>query len=448
MLIDAIAEATTRSCDLASGGLASGVVDGARIYAVGHAPTGAFARYEGAMLRARAAAGNAIGSARDRVDADIAPGTGDKAFVAALGNAGAPRIGTAALRAAHGGTVTSAGIVAAAAEAGRDVGRRTMVEAIAAIRREREVARPIAKFMDEALARQVGRGAPDALARVARRMAALGLASGLAVTMVPSDASAWVMRGGGGGGQPIVASFPRPAQRFQVAPIVINRVVTPVYTQQTPPAFQGGNYGNGYNNGGFNNGGYYGRPAIVPFAAGVALGTVAGAVGSGLNNQTPYYQGNNGYGGYGRGVPAQVYAPSPRIVTAAKLAVAMRMGSIRGADAHVDQVVRQGMACAAHGASACTIDTPAMHFDFRQGVYGVKMRGADVAVETRRDGYREIDHETMRQAFVRAEGLKAREDGMAMRGQAPGAAMRGQDGRDLGYPEQDAGGYAAPGFGR
>ncbi len=431
-----MARSALQSADLMSGGIASHFAEGGEHRGLGLHDADAYARVERAMTRVRTDAAREFAEGADKAAQSqsqrLQPmGVADSFYMASIDRAGPPRTAPNALQVAAASDAPRFAkmrvheIVGSSREGAREVARRTVREAIAAIRDARRQLDGIGKFVDGAHIRAVGEGAPEAFARAGRRMVMLGLVAGVSATMVPHEAQAWGMRGNGSQpqGQPaqVQAQFPRPVMvRPMAAPIVVQGVQAPVVTNNGGWNGNGWNgNGNGYGNGYGWNGGS-GRTAAA-VAAGVVVGAaIAGGTVNGYG--APYGGGypNGAYGNGGYGVSHVAAAPpSDRIVMAARLVTMEMTGSVRLADRRVNDLVAQGAACVRSGAGGCVINAPGIHFDYRAGVYGVSRAGRDVAVQNA-NGYHEVDRAFLARAFDDAVTIKRQEDA----GVAPGGYGR------------------------
>ncbi|AOG03431.1 hypothetical protein [Bosea sp. RAC05] len=274
-------------------------------------------------------------------------------------------------------------MIASVTDEAQLVARRTIKEMIGAIRHRRQTLQPLAKFVSKGATVFVGGGAErDAkpVFSTIKQLGALGLIASFAVTLVPHEAEARkrdrVMAILGG----VAAGL--------VAPKVYDMMV------------------NGHPQGGY--GGAYPAPAYP--SAGPVYPAPYPAY-----RPDPYAGSGYGATSYGAGRHTGPIPMSDQMTLAAKATVAISVGSVRRADAIVDQATQQGMACVRRFGpeSRCLIQTQGVVMDFGRGAFTATLRGNVIAHEA--NGLFSSDNRILRGVWDEAKQIKLAEDGYGRR---------------------------------
>lgn len=272
---------------------------------------------------------------------------------------------------------------AVSAEA-RAVARRTISDMIRGIRFRRQTMKPLAKFVSKgATIYATGPAESDAkpVFSTVKQLIAIGLISSFAITLVPSEAEA------------------RKRDRL----IAIAGGIAAGLAANNAYGMMNGNGGAYLPAGGYPGANYPAPayPAPQP-----------------LYRPDPYLSGGYDGVGYGPQYRRNPVPMSDQMTIAAKSVVAISIGSVRRADAIVDQAIQQGMNCVRRFGpdSRCLMQTNGVVMDFGRGNFTATLRGTVIAHENNR--MFSSDNRILRRVWDEAKQIKAAEDGYGY-GQQP-----------------------------
>ncbi len=274
-------------------------------------------------------------------------------------------------------------MVASVTDEAQLVARRTIKEMINGIRHRRQMLQPLAKFVSKGATVFVG-GAAESDAKpvfsTIKQLGALGLIASFAVTLVPQEAEA----------------RKRDRTMAIIGGIAAGLVAPKVYDMMT----------NGANAGGYRD--TYPAPAYpVPHHPYPPQ----------YRDHRPDPYAGNGYGAssYGAGRHSRPIPMSDQMTLAAKATVAITIGSVRRADAMVDQAIQQGMACVRRFGpeSRCLIETQGVLMDFGRGLFTATLRNGVIAHEA--NGLFSTDRRILHGVWEEAKRIKMDEDGYGQR---------------------------------